>query len=200
MDTKCMKEITARYTCRHFRDVDIARQKVESVLEAGRLAPSGFGLEPWRFLVADKPADRGRIANACFNQTPAATAPVLVMIVAKVGALNPDSEYVRRQLTVEAAGGDPSALLEDYRLFCEAADVASWAVGQCQIAAAFMMLEAVHQGLASCPMGGFAEGELRRAISLPAGETPALVLALGECADKQGPRIRRSTEEVIRYL
>jgi nitroreductase len=200
MDKNCLIEITGRRACRHFSTDRVDGEKLRSVLEAGRLAPSGFGLEPWRFLVVEREPLRTGIAEACFNQSPAATAPVLIVIAARVRVLDPDNDYVLQQLTAEAGGADPALVMEAYQGFHESGGIAHWAVGQCQIAASFMMLEAVHQGLATCPIGGFDEASLRKAVSLPEGELPALVLALGNCVDKPGPRMRREAEDVIAYL
>ena len=200
MDKDCMTEIASRRACRRFSNDRVEGRKLRNVLEAGRLAPSGFGLEPWRFLVVDKTPLRTELAKACFNQSPATTAPVLIVIVARVAMLHPERGYVLQQLAAEAGEADPAIVMEGYRAFYEYADIAAWALGQCQIAASFMMLEAVHQQLATCPIGGFDEALLRAALSLPDGETPALVLALGSCVDKPGPRRRRPAEDVIAYL
>jgi nitroreductase len=200
MDKNCMAEIANRYACRHFAQKGVDENSLAQVLEAGRLAPSGFGLEPWRFLVIDTFPILKQVADACFSQPPAITAPVLIVIVAHVSALHPDSDYVRQQLTAEAAGADPATVFESYQAFYGNADISSWAVGQCHIAASFMMLEAVHQQLATCPIGGFDEGGLRTAINLPKAETPALVLALGHCADPPGQRRRRVADDVITFL
>ena len=198
--TNCMIEISTRYACRRFAAQDVEYELLRAVLEAGRLAPSGFGLEPWRFLVVQETSLREQVAEACFSQAPASTAPVLIVLVALVEALHPDTAFVKRQLEVEAGEGDPAPVMETYRAFYESADIAAWAVGQCQIAAAFMMVEAVHQQLATCPIGGFDEQKLTTALNLLAGEKPALVLALGYCADPQGARHRRAVAEVVRYL
>jgi nitroreductase len=195
-----MIEISTRYACRRFAAHEVRYESLRSVLEAGRLAPSGFGLEPWRFLVVQETSLRKQVAEACFNQPPVATAPVLIVLVALVEALRPGSGFVKRQLEAEAGDGDPAPVMETYRVFCESADIVPWAVGQCQIAAAFMMLEAVHQQLATCPIGGFDEQKLATELQLPVGEKPALVLALGHCADQQGTRRRRTLAEVIAYL
>jgi nitroreductase len=195
-----MSEISTRNACRRFTSQQVQYESLRVVLEAGRLAPSGFGLEPWRFLVVQEASLREQVAEACFGQAPAATAPVLIVLVALVEALRPDSGFVKRQLEAEAGDGDPAPIMQTYREFYTSADIAPWAAGQCQIAAAFMMLEAVHQQLATCPIGGFDEQKLAVALNLPPGEKPALVLALGYCADKQGTRRRRAFAEVITYL
>ncbi len=200
MSTNCMIEISTRHACRRFSAQDVEYEFLRPVLEAGRLAPSAFGLEPWRFLVVQDTSLREQVAEACFSQPPAATAPVLIILVALVEALHPDSAFVKRQLEVEAGDGDPASVMETYRAFFESADIAAWAAGQCQIAAAFMMVEAVHQQLATCPIGGFDEHKLAAALNMPSGEKPALVLSLGHCADQQGARRRRALAEVITYL
>jgi len=195
-----MTEILARYACRAFTVEDVDDEALGCVLNAGRLAPSGYGLEPWRFVVVRSPDLRRRAAAACFDQAPATTAPVLIVLVALTDALRPGSAFVQRQLEAEAAGADPAPLLEGYRTFYKGADISAWAMGQCQIAAAFMMLEATHQEVASCPIGGFDIDKLGQVLKLPTGETPALVLALGHCADAQGTRRRREARDVITYL
>ena len=67
----------------------------------------------------------------------------------------------------------------------------AWAQGQCNFAAAHMLLQATHLGLASCPLGGFDSGLLTQALDIPSGETPALLIALGHCAYKAPERIRK---------
>ncbi|HYP68700.1 MAG TPA: nitroreductase family protein [Thiobacillaceae bacterium] len=200
MSTDCMIEISARHACRRFTPHEVQYESLRAVLEAGRLAPSGFGLEPWRFLVVQETILREQVAEACFSQPPAATAPALIILVALLEALRPGSSFVKRQLEAEAGDSDPAPVMETYREFHDSVDIAQWAMGQCQIAAAFMMLEAVHQQLATCPIGGFDEQILAAVLNLPAGEKPALVLALGHCADAQRARRRRARAEVITYL
>lgn len=200
MSTNCMREVLARYACRAFTVEDVDEEALGCVLNAGRLAPSGYGLEPWRFVVIRNPDLRRRAAAACFDQAPATTAPVLIVLVALTAALRPGSAFVQTQLEAEAAGNDPAPLLEGYRAFYRDADISAWATGQCQIAAAFMMLEATHQELASCPIGGFDIDKLGQVLKLPTGETPAMALALGHCADAQGTRRRRKARDVITYL
>ena len=43
--------VKARYSCRNFKDSTMDAKVLENILEAGRLAPSSLGLEPWRFYV-----------------------------------------------------------------------------------------------------------------------------------------------------
>lgn len=192
--------LTGRFACRSFTGKAVSDADLQAILEAGRIAPSGFGMEPWRFMVVRTAEARSRVASTCFNQPPAATAPVLIAVIALVEALQPDSIYVQARLEAEAGGVPvPDELKAAYRGFYEHADVRNWAIGQCNFAAAQMMIQATSLDLATCPIGGFDETVLAAALDIPAGEVPALVLALGYCAGQQGERRRKLISEISEY-
>jgi len=186
-----LDSIQQRYACRQF----VAGRAVSSdelglLMEAGRLAPSAFGLEPWRFVIVDA-AQRAAVARACYDQPAVMTAAALIAIVALVAVLDPDSDYVRARFEAEARGGDTSSVYEAYRAFYRVESIAAWAQGQCNFAAAHMLLQAAHVGLDSCPIGGFDSDALATALDLPAGETPALLIALGHCSYAAPERLRK---------
>lgn len=184
--------IDKRFACRHFVAGQAPTAEALALLrEAGRLAPSAFGLEPWRFITVTDPAERAAVAHACFDQPAASTAPAFIAIVALVEDLAPDSDYVRRRFEAEARGGDTATIFAQYRAFYRADTIAAWACGQCNFAAAHILLQAAHLGLASCPIGGYDEAALRTALKLDTGEMPALVIALGHCAEAQPARLRK---------
>jgi nitroreductase len=183
--------IQQRYACRKFvADQPVSLGELALLLEAGRLAPSAFGLEPWRFITVTDGVERAAIAHACHDQPAAATAAAFIVIVALVAALNPDSTYVRKQFKAEARDGDPAPIHDAYRAF-HAESMAEWAKGQCNFAAAHMLLQATQLKLGSCPIGGFDAAALSAALRLPAGESPALVIALGRCAHAAPQRLRK---------
>ena len=191
MPTTLLDSIKQRYACRQF----LAGQFVTSdelalLLEAGRLAPSAFGMEPWRFILVDA-GKRAAVARACYDQPAVTTAAALIAIVALVAVLDPDSDYVRARFKAEARGGDMAPVYEAYRTFYQAESIAAWAQGQCNFAAAHMLLQAAHMGLDSCPVGGFEPDALATALALPAGETPALLIALGHCSYAAPERLRK---------
>jgi nitroreductase len=184
--------IQQRYACHQFvAGQPVAASALALLLEAGRLAPSAFGLEPWRFISVEDETGRAAVARACYDQPTAATAAAFIVIVALVAALDPDSDYVRARFEAEARGQDPAPIYEAYRAFYRAESMAAWAQGQCNFAAAHMLLQAAHLGLGSCPIGGFDADALAAALALPPGEMPALVIALGHCAQVAPQRMRK---------
>ena len=192
MPRKLLDAIQQRYACREFEaGKPLTADELALLREAGRLAPSAFGLEPWHFITVTDAAVRARIARACFDQPAAATAAALIVIVALVDALEPDSAYVRARFEAEARGGDAAPIDAAYRALHDSGSITAWAQGQCNFAAAHMLLQAAHLGLGSCPIGGFDTDALAEAVTLPAGEVPALVIALGHCAYPAPERLRK---------
>jgi nitroreductase len=187
--------IETRFACRNFVSGETpSPQQLAELIEAGRLAPSAFGLEPWRFVVVTDPAQRAAVAHACFDQPAVTTAAAFIVVVALVDALEPDSDYVHARFVAEARGGDTAPIHEAYRAHRETADMPTWACGQCNFAAAHILLQATYMGLGSCPIGGFDEAALSKAAGLPAGEKPVLVIAVGRCAETRPQRVRKAGE------
>lgn len=184
--------IRQRYACRDFlAGRPVSADALALLLEAGRLAPSSFGLEPWRFVTVEDAADRAAVARACFDQPAAATAAAFIAIAALVAELDPDSDYVRARFEAEARGGDMAPIYAAYRAHHRPETIAGWAQGQCNFAAAHMLLQAAHMGLGACPIGGFDTDALAAALRLPPGETPALLIALGYCSYPAPERLRK---------
>ena len=192
-----LSSLGGRFACRQFKSQPVTEVELGLVLEAGRIAPSAYGIEPWRFIVAQTAPAKDKVAAACFNQSPATTAPVMIAIVARIEAAAPGTAFSEARLLAEAGSMPIEELREMYRGFHAQIEPKSWAIAQCNFAAAQMMVQATALGLATCPMGGFDEAALAAALGLPQGETPALVLALGHCAQAQGERRRQGMDEVV---
>ena len=53
---------------RSYRDKPVEPDKLERILEAVRLAPSGSNRQPWKFVIVRDAATRAKLAAACRNQ------------------------------------------------------------------------------------------------------------------------------------
>ena len=63
-----IEAIRKRYSCRAYHDRGIEQEKLETILEAARLAPSAKNLQDWRFVVATEKERRRRLAEAANKQ------------------------------------------------------------------------------------------------------------------------------------
>ncbi len=76
--------IRERYSVRSYEDRPVEPAKLEAVLEAARLAPSGSNRQPWKFVVVQDADRREAMKAACGGQKFVAAAPV---VIAAVGIL-----------------------------------------------------------------------------------------------------------------
>jgi len=67
-----------RRSVRKFRPKPIPDEKLEMILEAGRLAPSAGNRQPWRFVVVRDRERKKALARAADNQTFIAEAGVII--------------------------------------------------------------------------------------------------------------------------
>ncbi len=190
-----------RHACHLFRaDRDIPQDDLGFILEAGRLSPSSFGLEQWKFVVLRSARDKLALQAACFQQPQVGTASCDIVVLAKIADLHPDSAYVQGLLARDYPGEQYAGALSNYRSFHAHTDVAAWSITQCHIAATNMMTAAAGIGIDSCAIGGFLSGEVKKLLGLQEGRYEvALVLALGYCAEPAGQKQRLPLAELVEY-
>jgi nitroreductase len=75
--------IKMRKSIRSFLDKPVEDAKLNTVLEAGRLAPSAANRQEWRFLVIREPETRNRIAMAAGRQKFVGEAPIIIVACAE---------------------------------------------------------------------------------------------------------------------
>jgi nitroreductase len=59
-----LETIRKRYSCRAYQEKAIEQEKLDSILEAARLAPSAKNLQDWRFVVVTDKEIKRRVAEA----------------------------------------------------------------------------------------------------------------------------------------
>ncbi|MCK4275577.1 MAG: nitroreductase family protein [Phycisphaerae bacterium] len=72
--------IKQRYSVRAYEDKPIEDDKLQRVLEAGRVAPSGNNRQEWKFIVVRDPELRSGLAKAA-EQPFVGQAPVVIVVV-----------------------------------------------------------------------------------------------------------------------
>ena len=78
--------IKSRYSVRSYLNKPVEQEKLDRILEAARLAPSGSNRQPWKFVVVRGAEMRKKLVPACSNQEFVGQSPV---VIAGVG-LMPD--------------------------------------------------------------------------------------------------------------
>ena len=157
-----------RHACKEFDGgKSVSEADFRTILEAGRLSPSSFGFEPWKFLVLKSKEIRQKIYDAAWGgQDALNNASEFVVILARVGAdLHPESAYLSyimkevKNLNETAQKARTDFFTEfQKKHFCIYNDeqkLFDWACKQCYIALGNMLTSAALLGIDSLPIEGF---------------------------------------------
>ena len=74
--------IKSRYSLRDFADKPIEEEKLEMILEAGRLAPTASNQQRTKVIVVRDPVLREAMREACYGQSFVGNAPAILVVCA----------------------------------------------------------------------------------------------------------------------
>lgn len=194
-----------RYACKRFDPTKkITPQDLNLIVEAGRLSPSSFGLEPWHFFVSREQVVLNRLYEACFTQENIRTCGALITIAVRTApAYHPESDFVRSR--AERFPGGYPAFVEEYRGYWEflkdSGTIEAWARSQGYIAAANMMTMAASLEIDSCAIEGYKEEQVLAILELPRRDWRiSLMLPLGYRDEPIREKIRMPKEFIVTEL
>lgn len=176
------KVLLERRATTHFQaSEEIPPEYLEAILSCAAQAPSGFNLQPWRFVVVSDPDRRRRLREVAFGQEKVAEAPVVVI------ALGMKEEWKSRAREVFEEGArrglhDPAkvdAALAKAIGFLSSQKMDVWVTRHTMIAVTTMMLVAEAYGFDTAPMEGFDAAGIKREFGIPDEAEVVCLLALG---------------------
>jgi nitroreductase len=211
-ETQLLAALRWRYATKKFDPAKKIPAATWAALEQALvLAPSSFGLEPWKFVVVTDPAVKQKLSAASWNQTQPADCSHLVAFAFKkdLGPADVDKLVAR---TVATRGGPASALdgykgmmLQSLAGAKAAGTLDAWQSRQVYIALGQFMAAAALLGVDTCPMEGIEPAKYDEILGL-AG-TPYTTLcacAAGHraAADKYATaaKVRFPANEVIKRV
>ena len=201
-----IKIMHERHACKRFdEEKKIPAADMETILEVGRLSPSSFGMEPWRFLSVGDDALKARLRPLCWDQPQITTCSDLLLVKSIVAPLAPGSRYSREMLSRrELPRKQIDAYCDIYDTFAAhklaTEGLFCWSSRQCYIAAANMMTAATALGVDSCPIEGFEKEKIEALLQMdPAEEQLALIVAFGYRVAPAPKKIRLALDEIVTY-
>lgn len=157
---------------------DIEQDKLERILEAGRLAPSACNAQPWKFIVVKDSVKRMKIADACSS---------------KALGMNHFSKKAPIQLVlVEEAANFTSK----FGGFVKQIHYPHLDLG---IVASHICLAAEDEGIGSCMLGWLNEKKIREILEIPSGKKVLLVILLGYSTQPKRIKKRKSWNEIVSF-
>ena len=184
------------------------KEKIERVLEAGRLAPSWGNTQPWRFIVVQDRAKIEALSKTAGGQPHVAGAPVVIVCCGFAQSLSRKMHRESLKQLIEAGVMDwPDEVLDNVVLgsdqfapFRLGEQVMTIKAGeQLMIAIAYMTLEAMEQGLGSCWVGAISPKAVQETMNLPSSLFAHDLLLLGYSGEDPRPRPRKTLASIVSW-
>jgi nitroreductase len=203
-----LQKLNWRYATKEFdSSKKIPAETLENLLEALRLAPSSFGLQPWKFVVVENAELRQKLRAAAWNQGQITDASHVIVLCRKEGFGASDIEAFIKA-TAEARGQNVEDLagykqmMEGALLPRSAEQLAVWSSEQIYLALGVLLTACAAQDVDACPMEGFDPAQFDQILDLPAqGLRSVVVCAVGYRSENDkyasAAKVRFSKEEVI---
>jgi nitroreductase len=173
-----LKMIAGRQSDRKYKDTPVETEKLERILEAGRLSPSACNAQPWKFIVVNDQELKSKIARAASAKLVGMNvfvnqAPILIIVVreapnfsSKIGATIKNKDYSRIDVGIASEN---------------------------------ICLQAEAEGLGSCMIGWFDEPLLKKLLSIPRSKRVELIITIGYSLSTKREKRRKPGSEVVSY-
>jgi len=173
-----LKILLSRQSDRKYDKKPVETEKLERIVEAGRMAPSACNAQPWKFIVVTDDRLLKEIAEAASARllgmnTFADQAPVIIVIV-------------REKANISSRIGG-SVKKKDYSLI----DIG--------IASSNICTQAAAEGLGTCIMGWFDEGLVRKTLGIPSSKRVELLITLGYSLSEYREKKRKPAAETVSF-
>jgi nitroreductase len=176
----------------HFTDEEVPEEYLEAILQLGGQAPSGYNLQPWRFIVVRDSENRKRLQSVAFNQPKVAEAPVVIIAVGMKEEWKERADEVFEEGARRGAGK-----LDGWEAYRDGAlqfltgmqPMPVWVNRHTMIAFTTLMYVAEAYGFDTAPMEGFDAAGIKREFGIPEEGEVCALLAIGRAArpDKAYP-------------
>jgi nitroreductase len=154
---------------------------LKKILEAGLKMPSGYNLQPWRFVVVRTPEGRRKLRSASYNQAKVEEASVVIVACGDQDGWRTDMEEMirmgrERGMTENYAEGALAAIPE---FLGNHPNLTAWLNRHVMLAFSGMMLMAEALGYDTAPMEGFEADKVCQVLNLPMSYEVVAMLAIG---------------------
>ena len=179
MDGSLLLElINKRQSDRAYLSNPIEKDKLERILEAGRLAPSACNAQPWKFIVVNQQELKNKIADCTSSKILGMNhftkqAPIHIVIVEEKANFtsNAGSLIKNKQFPLIDIG----------------------------ITAEHICLQAAAEGLGTCMLGWFDEPKVKKLLNIPKSKRVPLIITLGYPANETREKRRKNVNDIVSY-
>ena len=158
-------------------------EDLRRILDAGLAAPSGYNMQPWRFVVVQSPEGKRRLRGASYNQAKVEEASAVIVACG-------DADGWRRDLDLMIQQGREGGMPEGYAAQARTSvtnylssfssdEMHGWLNKMVMIALTQMMMMAEVMGYDTAPMEGFEQAKVHEVLRLPMSFWVVALLGIG---------------------
>lgn len=144
--------INNRRSIRRYLDRPVEFEKITTILDAARRAPSAGNLQDWRFIVVSDKGLIKQVAEYSIEQYWIASAPLIIMVC---------------------------AVPEKHEMYYGLRGKRLYNVQDCSAAIQNILLSSVELGLGTCWVGAFEEDKIRELFAIPVDIRPQAIITIG---------------------
>jgi nitroreductase / dihydropteridine reductase len=184
--------------------------QVKTLLEAMNLAPSSYGLQPYKFYVVSDQETKAKLAEVGYGQPQFTSSSHLIVLASSKKVSDQDVDnYVANVAKTRGVSKEDVAkyaeMIKGSVAGKSAAEVEAWAARQVYIPLGVVMTAAAMHQIDSTPMEGFDVDGVGKLLGITEeGFVPRVIVALGYRAESDAyskmAKVRKSLTEISREV
>tara|TARA_Y100000310_G_C20609306_1_gene777180 strand:+ start:660 stop:1283 length:624 start_codon:yes stop_codon:yes gene_type:complete len=193
---KITEALNFRHACKEFNGEKIPNEDLKFILESGRLSPSSFGMQPWKFIVVKDQKLKEQLLEASLGQIQVTTCSDLVVICARTD-IKPSDDFFKKVMENRTLPEEKQERIKKSLDEKDPQKMLVYCQQQAFIALGNMMQVSAFLGVDSCPMGGFDAETYSKILGLDPHIHPTLLMPLGYRKNKQSDKERLAYDDVV---
>ncbi|MDG5800138.1 NAD(P)H-dependent oxidoreductase [Marinilabiliaceae bacterium ANBcel2] len=206
-----LKKYNKRYATKKFdNSKKLNDNQIELLVNAVQLAPTSYGLQPFKLVVVQDQLVKEELCKAAYNQPQLSDSSAVFVFAAKKSVTHEDiKKFIKHTAAVRNVSeedlkgyhdmmiGSTDAKSEEEKFY--------WAASQAYITLGFLLTTAAMEDLDVCPMEGFNSDSFNKILGLDKeGYSTVVIAPVGfrskEDVYAQAPKVRKSVEELVSFV
>ena len=177
------RAIAERRASPSFDGTPIPPEDLRRILDAGLHAPSGYNIQPWRFVVVQSPEQKKRLRAASYNQAKVEEASAVIVACGDADGWRKDLELMLQQGLeggmTEGYADQARTSVPNYLSSFSSDQMKGWLNKMVMLAFTHMLLMAEVMGYDTAPMEGFEQDKVHEVLRLPLSYWVVALLGIG---------------------
>jgi nitroreductase len=177
------RAIAERRASPSFDGAPIPPEDLRRILDAGLHSPSGYNIQPWRFVVVQSPEQKKRLRAASYNQAKVEEASAVIVACGDADGWRKDLELILQKGLeggmTESYADQARSSVPKYLASFNSDEMKGWLNKMVMLAFTHMLLMAEVIGYDTAPMEGFEQDKVHEVLRLPLSYWVVALLGIG---------------------